>query len=103
MDPEQLESRIDARFQAFTQEVDQFREELAHSAQAAEEQTKHLKEWTREKLNRETHVESFVRELVSQSTCMICLLFRCGGCQMIFAFISWCPSQQLKTQRRLKH
>ena len=72
-DPEQLESRIDAQFQAFTHEVDQFREELAHSAEAAEGQTKHFKEWTRGKLNHmmtqmkglrsfALHVESFVRE-----------------------------------------
>ena len=49
---------------------------MAHLTGVAEEQTKHLKEWTREKLNRittqvrglrsfATHVESFIRERYS--------------------------------------
>ena len=72
----QLESRIETRFQAFTHEVAQLREELAHSVQG---QNKHLKEWTRAKLTHVTsqvkglrsfasHVETFVRERCSQES-----------------------------------
>ena len=44
----QLESRIEARFQACTQEVDLFREEIAHSIEG---DGKSIKEWTRTKLH----------------------------------------------------
>ena len=55
----QLESRTEARFQAFTYEVDQLREKMAH---LVEGQNKHLKEWTRGKL---THVTSQAKGLRS--------------------------------------
>ena len=42
-----LESRVEARYQAFTQEVDQMREEWDRSTQ---EHCKSVKNWAREKL-----------------------------------------------------
>ena len=54
----QLESRIESRFQAFTQDVD-LREE---SAQSVEGNSKSVKEWTRTKL---AHVTAQLRGLKS--------------------------------------
>ena len=69
----QLESRIEARFQAFTQEVDLLREEVA---QSIEGNGKSVKKWTRTKLSHVTaqlrglknftkEVETYVREKCS--------------------------------------
>ena len=55
----QLESRIEARFQAFTHEVDLLREEIA---QSVEGHGRNVKEWTRNKL---VHVNAQLRGLRS--------------------------------------
>ena len=53
----QLESRIEARFQAFTREVDLLREEIVQSLEGRD---KNLKEWTRSKI---AHVTSRMKDL----------------------------------------
>ena len=51
-----LESRIEARFQAFTHEVDLLREEIS---QSIERHDKNAKEWTRGKLTHMTQLRNF--------------------------------------------
>ena len=58
-----LESRVEARFQAFTRKVDLLREEFSNSLEG---QDKKLREWTRSKLANVTSKERHLRDFAAQ-------------------------------------